>query len=217
MADGAAPPRKIRKTTRKTPTRQRGTSDVSAKSRMQADSDMRSASKALAVFSRVLILATLSAQDCIQDLGPVCALVGVASEVHTLARACESPHPPHHHQTFSSATWGRVARSRLCLPPFPLSLHAVIALSCRRSAPSVRDHLRPRTDPAVCQKPRVDRWHFPLPLWRWRLVVGTSGPARPPAAHIPCVATSRAVSDGFPPHCFWRARTDLFSRAMRHR
>ena len=50
--DGAAPPRKVRKTTRSTPMRQRGVSDSSARSRLQADSDLRSTSRALTVFSR---------------------------------------------------------------------------------------------------------------------------------------------------------------------
>ena len=174
MADGTAPPRKVRKTTRKTPTRQCGTADVSAKSRMQAYADMRSAPRAPAVISRVLVLATLSAQDCNRDLAPV------ASEVHNLARACDPS--PCHHQPFSSATWGPGCSAVLTPPPPPLSLHAVVALSCRRSTPSVRDHQRSRTDHAVRQKPRVDRWHVSLPLWRWRLVVGTSGPSRSPAA-----------------------------------
>ena len=92
--DGAAPPRKVRKTTRSTPIRQRGDSDSSARSRMQADSDLRSTSRALTVFSKVIILATLAAQDCVQDLGPVCALVGVASQLHTRAGTCEPPPSP---------------------------------------------------------------------------------------------------------------------------
>ena len=58
---------------------------------MQADSDLRSTSRALTVFSKVIILATLAAQDCVQDLGPVFALVGVASQLHTLAGTCEPP------------------------------------------------------------------------------------------------------------------------------
>ena len=91
MADEAAPPREARKTTRETPMRQRGVNDASARSRMQSDSDVRSATKVMGLFSRILILATLLAQDCAQDLGPVCALVGVASQLHTLASACEPP------------------------------------------------------------------------------------------------------------------------------
>ena len=105
-ADGILPPRKVRKTTRATPIRQRGTSDASVKSRMQADSDMRSASKALIVFSQVLALATLAAQNCVQDFATVGALVGAASQLHTLARTCE---PPPHSSLFSKAGCARNA------------------------------------------------------------------------------------------------------------
>ena len=51
MADEAAPPRKARKTTRETPMRQRGVNDASARSRMQSDSDVQSATKVMGLFS----------------------------------------------------------------------------------------------------------------------------------------------------------------------